>query len=151
MDDGADSSTTEVASDQEMLPFAGYPVPGFLPPSEFSRVRLHALLIVSGRPGTCKMMQQYLKRYNFIIDVFHPLSGTEANLTDDAIWEPLHRRIPSGAYHVAILAPPDETFSNSQSPPLRSITGREAYGLPGLDKRRVDQLRVHNRSARRTI
>ena len=163
MSDGADSSTTEVesqddtapvaASVQEFSPVTAATVP---PPPAFQPQKVSALILFSGSEGSSKSLKFYLASVGFNVCTYDILDGEQYDLTDDAVWDPLLCRLRNREFTVAFISPPCGTFSRVRMlpggpPVLRGVTGKERYGLPGLTPERGELVRKHNLLALRGI
>jgi len=155
MVDDASSATTEVESVDETAEVesaASECLPAIVP----SKVKRKVLILFSGRLGTSGSLESCLRKFGLDVEAFDVLNGSQYDLTDDSIWEPLHRRITAGGFAAVIVSPPCGTFSRLRSipggpPPLRGLSGKDRYGLAGLDKRRAEQVRLANILALRGI
>ena len=101
-------------------------------------------------------LQHQLEAQGFTVAAFDIVAGPAGDLADDAIWDPLLERLRRGEFFAVIVSPPCGTFSRVRMlpggpPPLRGITGKDRYGLAGLDFKRAEQVRPHNILALRSI
>jgi hypothetical protein len=127
--DDSGSITTEVPSDDEppvvvpslseMLPVASSTEPAPLQPaSGVSYKPGVALLLFSGSSSrTSGSLQSHLELLGFTVEAYDILNGAAGDLSDDAVWDPLLRRIKSGIYTVAVISPPCSTFSRVRNVP----------------------------------
>ena len=100
-------------------------------------------------------MIQQLQACGHEVDDYDFANGEQYDLTDDAVWEPLHKRIKTGDYLAIFSSPPCGTFSRVRNvpggpPPLRGTAGAERYGLRNIGKQNADLVRSHNLLALRT-
>lgn len=155
MSDGASGDTTVGVTDEEDSQVA-IPVHEVPPTSENSNFQQKALLLFSGPRAKDGGLQQCLESHGFSVQAFDIFNGPEFDLTDDAIWDPLHARIMAGEFVSAIISPPCGTFSRLRNiqegpPPLRGVAGRDRYGLVDLTNKRAEQVRSANLLAIRGI
>ena len=155
MREDASSATTEVESVDEP-PVEAVPASEILPTSIQPKHRLAVLILSSGRQGVPGNLESCLTKIGLLVEAFDIINGSNFDLSDDAIWEPLHKRIVSGEFAAVVASHPCGTFSRLRSipgrpPPLRGLLGKDRYGLAGLDKRRAEQVRLSNILALRGI
>jgi hypothetical protein len=66
-----------------------------------------ALLLFSGSSTrTDGTLQSHLEVLGFTVEAYDLLNGAAGDLSDDAVWDPLLRRIQSGIFTVAVIAAP---------------------------------------------
>lgn len=112
------------------------------------------LLFSSPREATGSLKELFTS-CNFEVEDFDPCNGSQLDLTDDAIWDPLLKKVEAGEFQAIFSSPPCGTFSRVRSvpggpPPLRGPTGSERYGYTGLQKHAAETVRLHNLLAVRT-
>ena len=107
------------------------------------------LILLSGACKSADSLEGILRAQGFRVEAFDILISENFDLTDDQIWLPLKRRILEAEFVGLMISPPCGTFSRVRQldggpPPLRGISGASRYGLPGLDHRRAETVRIHN-------
>ena len=153
------SPTTEVESEEESAlkqsesgpPMASAITPPALEPSGTDEI----LLMFSGPRLGAGTLKEYLESYNFIVADFDIVNGSQYDILDDAVWDPLWKKVQARGFCAAIASPPCSTFSRVRNvpggpPPLRGTEGSERYGLIGLRPKDSDEVRKHNLLAIRT-
>ena len=153
------SPTTEVESEVESVleqsdngpPTASAMTPPALEPSGTNKI----LLLFSGPRLGAGTLKEYLESYNFIVADFDITNGSQYDILDDAVWDPLWKEVQARGFCAAIASPPCSTFSRVRNvpggpPPLRGAEGIERYGLRGLRPKDLDEVRKHNLLAVRT-
>ena len=140
--DDASSATTEVES-VDKPPVEAVSASENLPAAVQSKHRSTVLILFSGRQDVSGNLESCLTKLGLHVESFDIINGSGFDLSDDAIWEPLHKRIVSGEFAAVVASPPCGTFSRLRSipggpPPLHGILGRDRYGLVGLDKRQAE-------------
>ena len=76
-------------------------------------------------------------------------NGSQFDLVDDAVWEPLMHRIAAGEFVACLACPMCATFSKllnlpGPPPPLRDASGPGRYGRKDITPEQKEQVRKHN-------
>ena len=100
MRDDASSAATEVESADEPPDVA---VPAFekLSIAVQSKHRTTVLILFSGRQNVSGNLESCLTIFGVHVEAFDLVNGSNLDLSDDAIWEPLHMRIVNGEFAAA--------------------------------------------------
>lgn len=93
-----------------------------------------ALLLCAGPEGNTDNLHSFLAKAGFSVDAFDVLDGSQCDITDDAVWDPIHAKLNVGLYMAVFASPPCGSFSMLRDlpggpPMLSSVQGAGRYGL----------------------
>ena len=114
-----------------------------------SRVnRTRPILLLCGGPNTRESsLFHLLIKAGFECVNYDILNGSQFDLVDDAVWEPLLSSIAAGEYAACFACPMCATFSqllNLPGPsPLRDATGPGRYGRKDIKPAQQEKVRKH--------
>ena len=108
-----------------------------------------ALLLFSGPLSNPHNLSHALQRIGIATDTYDVCNSSAQDLSDDAVWDPIERKLQEGKYACLFAPPPCNSFSRLRGlpagpPAVRSPNGPERYGLRNLSPKDSEFVRLHN-------
>ena len=112
------------------------------------------ILFSSPRSNSANL-QHSLRKLNINVEAYDLVDGSD--LADDAVWGPIKRKLKAGFYAAIFASPPCNSFSRLRGSDttgpqrVRSVEGKERYGLDSNSPADKEYVRLHNLFAKRCV